>query len=199
MEKKLIVEKGFIHDRIPQNVYKELSESINFLDLNSTKHYNKKLAGNIQKEFNVTNSIPSSFYEYVAFLANSYYDYFPVEKIGDKKTFTFIDAWLNYQKKHEFNPLHSHGGSLSYVVWLKIPYDIEVELSLPNCVKSNFPRNSFFEFFVDDVNYPIRVDSSMEGEIIIFNSSYKHVVYPFYSSNKYRISLAGNLETDWVD
>ncbi len=199
MEKKLIVEKGFLHDRIPFKVYQELLDSIDILDIDSKKTYNASLAGNIEKELDATSLIPNSFYEYVAFLANSYYNYFPLEKFGNKKTFKFMASWLNYQKKNEFNPLHSHEGSLSYVVWLKIPYNLKDELSLPNNVVSNGPRNSVFEFFVNDVTCPIWVDSSMEGEIIIFNSAYNHLVYPFYTSDEYRISLAGNLKTEWVD
>ena len=43
------------------------------------------------------------------------------------------------------------------------------------------------------------VDKDMEGEIIVFDSKLLHVVYPFYTSNDYRMSLAGNVLTEWVD
>ena len=33
------------------------------------------------------------------------------------------EMWVNYQKQHEFNPLHYHSGIYSFVVWMKIPTD----------------------------------------------------------------------------
>ena len=199
MKKQLIIEKGFLHDKLPFDVFKELLDSINIVNVESKKPYNLSLAGNIEKEFEVTNLIPNLFYEYVAYLANSYYDHFPLEKIKNNKKLEFKACWLNYQKKHEFNPIHVHDGALSYVVWIKIPYNLAEELNFPNNINSKLARNSAFEFVVDNKSFPIFVDSSMEGEIIIFNSNYFHQVYPFYTSDEHRISLAGNLFTHWVD
>ena len=199
MEKVIITEKGFLYDKVPAEVYKELLANIDIHNVDSKKTYSSSLAGNMEKEFEVTNNIPNSFYEYIAYLANSYYDLFPREKVKNNKRFEFIDSWLNYQKKHEFNPIHLHDGSLSYVVWIKIPYDISNELKLPNNLNTKVARNSIFEFTVDDTSFGIFVNSSMEGQIIIFNSKYLHQVYPFFTSDEYRISLAGNLKTHWVD
>jgi hypothetical protein len=201
MEKKIIVEKGFIYDKIPSDVYKELLASIDISNVDTKKPHNFALAGNIEKEFNVTDLIPDLFCEYVCFVANQYYHHFPLERKGNNKNFQFGDTWLNYQQKHEFNPIHFHSGSLSYVVWIKIPYDLDEELNLPN-VRSTGPigrKNSIFEFTVDNISHPIYVNSEMEGSIIIFNATYSHQVYPFYTSDEYRISLAGNLHTNWVD
>ena len=38
--------------------------------------------------------------------------------------------WANYQYKHEFNPVHDHGGAFSFVIWMKIPYDCEDQKKL---------------------------------------------------------------------
>ena len=199
MKKQVVFEKGYLHDRVPTKVYKELLDSINISDINSKEPLNSVLAGNIEKEFDVTKLIPDSFYDYVSSLANGYYDNFRSEKIKNNKRFVFYESWVNYQKKYEFNPLHNHAGSLSYVVWIKIPYNLEDELSMPNNVKSRSPVNSVFEFVVNDTPHPIGVNSSMEGDIIIFNSNMKHQVHPFYTSDEYRISMSGNLFTEWLD
>lgn len=199
MEKIIITEKGYLLSEVPMAIYNELLAGLNINDVKSKKPYNFTLAGNIEKELEVTNLVPNSFYEYVASLANNYYAQFPKEALRVNKQFEFIDAWLNYQKRLEFNPLHIHKGTLSYVVWIKIPYNIHSEMNMPNNLQTNLPRNSFFEFMVDNISHPIQVDSSYEGKIIIFNSLYHHQVYPFYTSNDYRISLAGNLNTYWVD
>ena len=41
-------------------------------------------------------------------------------------SFTLIDLWINYMKENEQNPEHSHGGMLSWVIFLKVP-DLEEE------------------------------------------------------------------------
>jgi hypothetical protein len=198
MKKIVIEEKGYIKARLHPEVLKELLMSLKLEDRSSKPPMDKKLAGNIEAEFGVDHLIPNSFYENVSFLANNYYKEFPFERLSTNKKFEFITTWLNYQKKHEFNPIHHHDGSLSFVVWLKIPYNLKDELSLPNNSKSNFPANSLFEFVTPDTTHLIHVDSSMEGEIIIFNSRLRHCVYPFYTSDEFRISLAGNLRTIWL-
>ena len=33
---------------------------------------------------------------------------------------TLNGFWVNYQKQHEFNPMHDHGGAYSFVIWMKI-------------------------------------------------------------------------------
>ena len=35
--------------------------------------------------------------------------------------------WVNFQKKYDFNPIHNHTGTLSFVIWMKIPYTQEDE------------------------------------------------------------------------
>ena len=144
MKKIVIQEKGYIKDTIPFNVYTELLNNLKLKDLKSKTKANSNLAGNLESEFVVTHLIPESFFEYLADLVNNYYDNFSLDCKSPNKNFQFLDVWLNYQKKYEFNPLHQHSGSLSWVVWLKIPYDLKNELEHPNCYKSNQPRNSLF-------------------------------------------------------
>jgi hypothetical protein len=39
----------------------------------------------------------------------------------------------------------------------------------------------------------IEADRSYENKMIIFPSSLQHCVYPFFTSDDYRISLSGNI------
>ena len=108
------------------------------------------------------------------------------------------DMWINFQKKHEHLRLHEHSGNLSFVMWVQIPYDLQKELKLSNCKHLHDSSNSLFNFvhtniFGQIVDKPILVDKSYEGTIIIFNSNLRHIVYPFYTSDDYRISISGNL------
>ena len=46
--------------------------------------------------------------------------------------------WVNFQNQHEFNPVHSHDGFLSFVIWMKIPTSWEEQHDLDFCKGSNF-------------------------------------------------------------
>jgi hypothetical protein len=200
MQKIIIDETGYLMDKAPPALYEELLQSLKLNEIETKIRVNNSyLAGNIEKEFDVTNLIPYNFYEYLASLANDYYLNFTLKDKFGKKTFKFLRSWLNCQKKYEFNPLHHHSGSLSWVLWIKIPYDVEEELKLSNSINSNDPKNSVFSFYSHSLaSHDIRVNSDMEGSIIMFDSSLMHQVYPFYTSDEYRISLAGNITTTWL-
>lgn len=198
MQKIIITEKGYIEDRIPFVVYEELLQSLNIKDKDSKPTYHRELVGQIETELDVTKIIPKIFHQYLIYLADSYYKNFPLSGPSNHREYQFGDSWLNYQKKYEFNPVHVHSGSLSYVVWIKIPYKLEEEFSLPNSLNTPNPHNSLFSFVLDNVMHPIRVNSSLEGHIIMFDAGTPHTVYPFFTSDDYRISLAGNIFTNWL-
>lgn len=164
------------------------------------KKYNKELVGNLEKEYSLDKS-KEILTPILNNLAKKYYKH----KAEENETYskwsvdTLIDGiWINFQKKYEYNPLHNHTGDLSFVLWVQIPYDLEKELSLPNCKNSVAPSNSLFEFVFTDflgkiVTTKIYVDKSWEGTLVLFPSSLNHIVYPFYTSDDYRISISGNL------
>ena len=107
--------------------------------------------------------------------------------------------WLNFQKKYEYNPIHYHNNDLSFVIWVQIPYDLEKELECPNSKNSNIPLNSIFSFFYTDIfgkikTAQIHVDKSYEGTVVVFSPDLQHMVYPFFTSDQYRISISGNVK-----
>lgn len=103
--------------------------------------------------------------------------------------------WVNYQNKYEFNPLHKHSGIYSFVIWLKIPTSHlkENEHNVSNTkVKGDFGfqlMNTLGEMEA----YSYDMDSSWEGKMLFFPSPMHHEVYPFYTSDEQRISIAGNV------
>lgn len=109
--------------------------------------------------------------------------------------------WVNFQKKHEFNPIHNHDGDASFVLWLNIPYNLKDETSLPHARSGTAPTAPSFIFLYSPIfsnprahvdHYHIEVDKTYEGKCIIFPSSLQHMVTPFYTSDDYRISVSGN-------
>jgi hypothetical protein len=111
--------------------------------------------------------------------------------------------WVNMQRAGEFLPLHHHSGLYSFVIWVTIPFTMSDEkdnTANPDLIKS---RTAHFEFVYTDAlgkvsNYPVPVDKSLEGKICIFPSELQHQVYPFYSSNGVRVSVAGNYRLEIV-
>ena len=106
--------------------------------------------------------------------------------------------WVNYQYKHEFNPLHTHRGVLSFVIWMKIPTDSEEQHNLPIAKNSNTPSVSDFSFTYTDIlgniqSYKIELSPKDNGLMMIFPSSLNHQVYPFYECDEERVSLSGNI------
>ena len=106
--------------------------------------------------------------------------------------------WVNFQKQHEFNPLHNHAGVYSFVIFMKIPYDWREQHELPFVKVSNAPRAGNFEFVYTDVmgclsSLCYHLDSSFEGTILFFPAEMRHLVYPFYNCEEERISISGNV------
>jgi hypothetical protein len=106
-------------------------------------------------------------------------------------------CWVNYQKKYEFNPAHKHDGILSFVLWTKIPYDMEEERLASPGAESNLNSAGMFSFLYSNTlgkisAQQIPVDKNMENNILIFPSNFYHMVYPFFTSDGYRISVSGN-------
>jgi hypothetical protein len=197
---------GYVQSKVSSATLEELKQEAKFILENSNqfKKHNKELVGNLEKEYS-THKSEEILKPYLISLANEFHkqstELVPPEFIPTNEHYPHWevkDIWINYQKKYEHNPLHNHSGNLSFALWVQIPYNLEDELSHPNCIDSNTPSNSLFEFVCTDfmgriVQNRIEVDKSYEGCIIMFPSSLHHMVHPFYTSDDYRISIAGNL------
>ena len=107
--------------------------------------------------------------------------------------------WVNLQKKYEYNPSHNHNGTISYVIWMDIPYKLSDEINEKNVIGSNCSANAAcFEFSFQTIlgntsYYRFPVEKGWEGRIVMFPSQLMHQVYPFQTSDDYRVSISGNL------
>ena len=109
--------------------------------------------------------------------------------------------WVNFQKQHEFNPLHCHSGVYSFVIFMKIPYDWKEQHEIPFVKESNSPCAGDFQFVYTDMmgrvcSHDYRLDSSYEGVILFFPAEINHQVYPFYNCEEERITISGNIVYD---
>ena len=102
--------------------------------------------------------------------------------------------WINFQKAGEFNPYHSHSGQLSAVIYIDVPEEIAKE-NTRITIATNSPCHGKIAFIHGSEGYA--TDSSFNhqpktGELFIFPSVLKHLVYPFFSDVE-RISMSFNL------
>ena len=187
------ITRGIIPSEIYQSVMQEIKEierdDRGYLKMNMT------LAGQIEREYQLEKS-KQHIVPYLEQMAREYqknWDYYQKENLK-------VDSlWVNLQRKTEYNPVHNHDGILSYVAWMEIPYKRSNELE-QNHSKDSRTKNlsSTFQFIYSSIIGNIvkeiyKVENGWEGRIVMFPAKLLHIVYPFYTSDGYRISIAGNL------
>ena len=183
---------GILQGQLPDYIFEQLKTNVN-LAIEMDLPVNGGLAGQIEKELAIT--LNADMKEYLELMWGQYAQYFDYY---DHTKVELGRPWVNIQKKHEYNPIHRHSGLASWVVWTKVPYDIQDEFKQPNAIMSGKEINSTFQFIYDTIDgnpmtHNIPVDKSYEGTIIMFPSTLRHCVYPFYTSDEYRISVSGNV------
>jgi len=99
--------------------------------------------------------------------------------------------WINYMKKNEYNPTHTHGGAFSFVLYLDVPEEINEEIRTFKGTGIG-PGGLLFTYGEEQKNI-ITAHSvvPVTGELWIFPASMKHMVHPF-RSDVTRISVSGN-------
>ena len=200
---------GFVTDKVPSNLSAEVETKCNKLLEDTSLHqpYNERLVGHINEEYQLP--LSENFQKYLFELFKFY-----CEEAGDKEysriigmcssppQFNFaLDNWVNFQSKYEYNPPHYHTGLFSWVLWHKIPFTNENEKRYGPGYKKhpdhkNYNGNFIFQFAdgfnICDHDFP--VDNKWEGSIVLFPSALTHQVFPFYTSDDYRITVAGNIK-----
>lgn len=167
----------------------------------STK-MNSRLAGNLEHEYSliqIKDYIEQLVMPYCYELDNTVkHIERHVNKLDNVKHVPLFlgEPWVNFQKKYEFNPPHTHSGLFSFVIWIDIPYTIEQERANPSSRNSSAKVPGCFDFIhntQDGIgNHTIAADKSYNSKMLVFPARTMHCVYPFYTSDEYRISVSGN-------
>lgn len=155
--------------------------------------FNQGLAGAIKEEYLYDTSRSPQLVSYIEEMYDTYSRYFNLyqDKIG-----CLSQLWVNFQRKHEFNPLHNHTGAVSFVCWVGIPYDIDAEMAISSSGTCNVTSNFQFVYpgkteRIAMHNFPVATE--WEGTVLMWPSWMLHCVYPFYTSDGFRITVAGNI------
>jgi len=186
-------------------VLADLKTALLKIKSNRPVSHNKYLAGAIKEEYTVDPTLVPEVLYFLDDMYGAYIDHFKnisgTEKHVDFGTDDQVEIgklWVNFQKKYEFNPIHHHDGIVSFVIWAQVPYDIKKEQKLYNNGTVNV--TSCFQFVYPGTTHDIAmksfpVEKAWEGTVLMFPASLNHCVYPFYTSDGYRISVSGNISS----
>ena len=158
--------------------------------------HNAQLAGHIQSQFKFPDEVQNWFYNNILPYVSAYrkghceYHYLknlPIELKG-------LNLWVNFMKSGEYNPLHTHSGDYSFVIYLDVPPEIEKEAEKfegtdmkPGGIKFVYTQEAKPQWATTDQRFVPKT-----GEMFIFPALLQHYVAPF-KSNVTRISVSGNI------
>ncbi len=186
--------------KIPDDIFKELKKDIK----KNKNKYNRRSEGNIRKEYSLDNYRE----KYEKFIISQAFENKQLSEnlksirisYPNNQGLTLGKLWVNFMKKHEFNPIHKHDGILSFVLFIQIPYLIKEELQKAPSVISNFNLAGHLQFIQLNSHNPgnlsiqdLSVDKTWEQTGLIFRSYTNHCVYPFFSTDEERITISGNV------
>ena len=152
-----------------------------------------ELAGVLKNQFHYRDK--NKFQKFMEGSFNLYNAALERWKQGNEKvpsSYFLEKLWINFQGPNEFNPPHSHGGALSFVIFLKIPLKLRAENQNYKGLSAGPGGITFLYGDTDDrciTNHSVFPEV---GDMYIFPAWVKHWVYPFKTDCK-RISVSGNV------
>ena len=162
----------------------------------SKKDFESRLAGMLKRQVEFRDS--SLFDKFFSDMFKMY-DHALQDWTGDRniiagggEMYNLESLWANFQGPGDFNPPHSHGGALSWVIYLQIPDELITENKQ---YKGTSAGPGGITFTYGDgprevITYQTYLPQT--GDMYIFPAWLQHWVYPFKSDVE-RISVSGNV------
>ena len=181
-----------------ENLVKELNDYVDktLVDKKKTEelNYGKMLAGNVQQEFLLDKEfiVLSGWESFLKENAEKWIFESTKKKIEE---FKIIDTWIVRQFENEYNPLHSHGGHISGVGYLKLTdhYGKTVQSDKKNNYNGNLQLVHGSKNFLSPITLNIE---PKVGDFYFFPHYLMHSVYPFKNKNAERRSISFNAYID---
>ena len=180
------------------SLVKELNDYVDktLIDKKKTQELDngKMLAGNVQQEFLLDKEFTTlSGWE---FFLKENTEKWIFESTKKKITeFKIIDTWIVRQFENEYNPLHSHGGHISGVGYLKLPdnYGETVQSNKQENYNGNLQLVHGSRNFLSPITLNIE---PKVGDFYFFPNYLMHSVYPFKNKSAERRSISFNAYID---
>ena len=181
-----------------ENLVKELNDYVDktLVDKKKTEelNYGKMLAGNVQQEFLLDKEF-TVLSGWESFLKENTEKWIFTSTQKKIEEFRIIDTWIVRQFENEYNPLHSHGGHISGVGYLKLPdnYGKTVQSDKKNNYNGNLQLVHGSKNFLSPITLNIE---PKVGDFYLFPNYLMHSVYPFKNKNAERRSISFNAYID---
>ena len=183
---------------IPENLLDTLNNYTDTTILDKSKikqlDHGYKLAGNVQQEFQLEEKFVKSS-GLLNFLFTAVQKW--IELVEKKKinNFNLLSSWIVRQFENEYNPIHTHGGHISGVGYLKLPNDFGE--TFQDNKKNNFNGKLSLvhgsQMFSCKSTFTI---TPKVGDFYFFPNYLMHIVYPFYKKDEERRSISFNALID---
>ena len=158
--------------------------------------YNHALAGHLNHQFLYPQNIQEWFYDEIHPIIQAYRNghcrFHGIEELSVH--LKAEDLWVNYMKAGDFNPIHTHSGDYSFVIFLDVPKELKKEQDKFKGT-SGKPGTLMFQYTQQARPQWATTGTSIlpeTGDMFMFPALLHHWVAPF-KSKVTRISVSGNL------
>ena len=180
--------------KLPDYIIKRLVKDGN--KLRKENKYNHKLAGHLKNQFLYKPETQNWFYREMQPILNAYREghcrFHGIKNLAVE--LSFDDLWVNYMKPGDFNPLHTHGGSFSFVLFLDVPKQLTKEQeefegtsAKPGSLMFEYTQQAKPRWATTGI-----IVKPQTGDFFMFPALMQHWVCPF-KSKVTRISVSGNM------
>ena len=178
---------------LPDYIIKKLKSE----GVKAKESYNRSLAGHLNHQFLYPVKTQQWFYDEIQPVLQAYRQghcrYHGIKELD--MVFQADDLWINFMKPGDFNPVHTHGGDYSFVIFLNYPKALQKE-------QENFEGTSAkpgvlqFEYGLQARPRWATTGTAVKpkpGDMYMFPALLQHWVLPF-KANCTRISVSGNIQ-----
>ena len=189
-----VICKVTMPEEIINNLNNYVDQIINNEKKSKVLDHGKNLAGNVQQEFALEEEFvkKSKWGNFLSACAKTWIKQTLNQEITK---FQLISTWIVRQFQNDYNPIHTHGGHLSGVGYLKLPknfgeYHQKTKVNNQNG-KLALVHGS--KMFMQESTYTV---TPKVGDFYFFPNYLMHTVYPFSGTNEERRSVSFNATID---
>ena len=183
---------------MPKDIIENLNDYVDQIIKDEKKgkelNHGKNLAGNVQQEFRLEKNFieKSRWGIFLSSCAKAWIKQVLNEEISK---FQLISTWIVRQFQNDYNPIHTHGGHLSGVGYLKIPKNFG-EYHQKDKVNNQNGKLALVhgsKMFMQESTYVV---TPKVGDFYFFPNYLMHTVYPFTGTDEERRSVSFNAMID---
>ena len=165
--------------------------------LKLTISHSEELAGNLDHQMLFPAEDRDWFYTKTKSIFEAYVDgYYKFHNINGFPTPPQLTKlWINFMKAGDYNPPHTHGDTLSFVLFLNVPKELEEERKEfkgksagPGSITFNYGERTIPKWTTHQQTFFPKT-----GDMYIFPAMMNHYLHPFKTKYVQRISMSGNI------